>query len=72
MTELIIITLIIMVGILLSVVAWQVFSIGKTAVKTDQKSEEKLSKTVDEIKKEIKALKTEFEQLNSRLLKSEK
>ncbi len=62
MTELTLITLIIMLGILLSVIAWQVFSVGKTAVKREHNVLD-LQQTLNELIDECKSIRSEVEAL---------
>jgi hypothetical protein len=65
MTELTIITIIVMLGILCSVIAWQVFAVGKTAVKKDAGSPEMMKK-LDSLQKECREIRGEISALNSR------
>ncbi|TVQ00850.1 MAG: hypothetical protein EA359_15075 [Balneolaceae bacterium] len=66
MNELILITLIIMLGILLSVIAWQVFSVGKTAMKIDEKRPDYLQ-LIEDIKEDYKQLRTELQILKTEI-----
>ncbi len=69
MSELIIITLIIMLGILCSVIAWQVFSIGKTAVEKDADRSE-FSQKLETLQSECKQLREEITALSEKLKNS--
>ncbi len=69
MSEYIIITLIIMLGILCSVIAWQVFSIGKTAVEKDSGGLE-FSEKLEVLQNECKQLREEIVALNAKLKNS--
>ena len=69
MSEYIIITLIIMLGILCSVIAWQVFSIGKSAVEKDSDGPE-FSERLETLQHECKQLREEIVALNAKLKNS--
>jgi hypothetical protein len=66
MSELTIITLIIMLGILFSVVAWQIFSVSKMAVRKEPGSSD-LIKSIESIQEECRIIRKEVKDLHSKL-----